>query len=123
NEKKFPEVASFVKTLNVEAKQLTAEVKKLRDTRGKELDAEVKKTKAPAAQEALKQFQQQVAVLEKLSKMLPEIVQRLLHAEIQHLPPTKETVATVTSPLGTQSSRTLRLLGESKPLAVSPDHD
>ena len=48
---------------------------------------------------------------------------RLLHAEIRHLPPAKTTVATVTSPLGTQSSNTFRLLGETKALTVAKDQD
>src|SRR5262249_8861413 len=45
NEKKFPEVAAYVKKLNDEAKQLGEEVKKLRETKLKPLDAEAKKAK------------------------------------------------------------------------------
>ena len=68
NEKQFPQVAAYVKNLNVEAKKLTDQAKKLRATRGKQLDAAAKKTKTPAALEALKQFQQEVAALERQGK-------------------------------------------------------
>src|SRR4029077_4388741 len=60
NAKKFPTVAVHVKQLEAEAKQLGEQVKQLRATRGKELDAAARKEKTPAAQEALKKFQQEV---------------------------------------------------------------
>src|SRR5438552_18587346 len=41
NEKKFPDVAAYVKGLGAEAKQLGDQAKKLRETRGKQLEAEV----------------------------------------------------------------------------------
>src|SRR5262249_16825515 len=99
------------------------DVKKLRDTRGKELEAEAKKSKSKEAQDALKKFQDEVAALDRRSKFLPEIGQRLLHAEVRHVPPAKETIARVTNPLGTQESRKFRLLGETKSLDVPKDQD
>ena len=47
----------------------------------------------------------------------------MMHAEVQHLPATKETAAKVTSPLGTQESRVYRLLGEAKNIDVPKDQD
>ncbi len=123
NEKKFAEVAAYVKTLDAEAKKLTEQVKKLRETRGKELDAQVKKTKAKADQDELATFQQQVGAMDRRSKLLPEVGRRLLHAEIAHLPPAKGPWAGTTSPLGKQESRQYRLLGESKAIAVPKDQD
>ena len=123
NEKKFPEVAAYVKGMNDQAKKLGDEVKKLRETRGKELDAEAKKSKSKEAQEALKKFQQEVADLDRRSKNLPEIGRRMMHAEVVHLQPTKESTAKVTSPLGTQESRNYRLLGDSKNLDLAKDQD
>lgn len=122
NEKKFPELAAYVKNMNAEAKNLAAEAKKLRDTRGKELDAEAKKTKSAEAQDELKKFQQEVGEMERRSKLLPEFGRRILHAEIAHLP-AKDVFAKVSSPLGTQESRTFRLLGEDKALEIAKDDD
>jgi hypothetical protein len=123
NDKKFPDVAAHVKGLDAEAKKLADQAKKLRQTRGKELEAEAKKAKTPAAQEKLKKFQEEVGALERRSRLLPEVGRRLLHAEVRHLPPAKGTLARVTSPLGTQESRTFRLLGETQAVQVPKDQD
>jgi hypothetical protein len=123
NEKKFPEVAAYVKTLDAEAKKLTAEVKQMRDTRGKQLDAEAKKSKSTSADAELKKFQLEVGVLDRRSKLLPEVGRRLLHAEVRHLADAKPAFASVTSPLGSQESRTYRLLGETKTIDVPKDRD
>ena len=72
NEKKFPEVAAFVKNQNAIAKQLGEQAKMLRATRMKKLDEEAKKTKSQEAQEELKKLQQEVGTLERRSKALPE---------------------------------------------------
>src|ERR1019366_2856410 len=116
NEKKFPDVAAYVKDLNVQAKKLADQAKTMRDTKMKKLDEEVKKSKSKQAQDALKMAQQEVGTLEQRSKALPEYGRRMMHAEVQHLPPTKDTAAKVTSPLGTQESRVYRLLGDTKNL-------
>jgi hypothetical protein len=123
NDKKFPDVADYVKKLDAEAKKLADQVKKLRESRAKQLEAEARKTKSQAAQEALKKFQQEVGSLDRRSKLLPEIGRRLLHAEVRHLPPAKGTLAKVTSPLGTQESHKFRLLGEPREIVVPKDQD
>jgi hypothetical protein len=46
-----------------------------------------------------------------------------MHSEIQHLSDKTDRFATVTSPLGTQSSKQLRLLGERKAIEVAKDQD
>src|SRR5262249_50557585 len=108
NEKKFPEVAHYIKRFANDAKTLVEKLKKLRESRGKELEAAMKKARqsgskaeAAAAQKALEQFQKEVAALDRRSKMLPEVGRRMMHSEIQHLAHEPERFATVTSPLGT----------------------
>src|SRR5262249_35367500 len=119
NDKKFPEVAAYVKTLDKEAKKLAEDVKKMRETTGKQLDEEAKKNKSPEAQDALKKFQQEVNLLDRRGKGMQAVGQRLLHAETAHVPPGKEAVfAKVTNPLGTQESHRFRLLGEAKDIDV-----
>ena len=123
NEKKFPEVAAYVKNLSAIAKQLGEQAKSMRETRLKPLDAEAKKTKAKEKQDEVKKLQEEIGVLERRSKALPEFGRRMMHAEVQHLPPTKDAFAKVTNPLGTQESRTYRLLGETKNIDVPKDQD
>lgn len=123
NEKKFPEQAAYVKNLNSEAKKLTDDVKKQRDTVGKKLELEAKMSKSKEAQDALAKFQKEVAALDRRAKALPEVGRRILHAEVAHFVPAKDPFAKVTSPLGTQESRTYRLLGESKNIDIPKDQD
>lgn len=130
NEKRFPEVAAYFKKFNDEAKKLTDDVKKMKDSKGKELDEKLKKAKAggkkdeiDAAQKELDAFNKEVGDMDRRSKNLPEIARRLMQAEIQHLSDDKPGVASVTSPLGTQSSKQHRLLGESKSIEVPKTQD
>jgi hypothetical protein len=123
NEKKFPESAAYVKSLNSEAKKLGDQAKQMRDTMGKKLDAEAKASKSKEAQAALMKFQKEVGGIERRAKALPEYGRRIMHSEVQHLPPPKDRFAKVTSPLGTQESRVYRLLGDTKNLDVAPDQD
>src|SRR5207249_5906688 len=51
-----------------------------------------------------------------------EVGRRIMHAETQHLPDSTAT-ATVTSPLGTQSSKSFRLLGEKENLTIPKEKD
>ncbi len=123
NEKKFPEQAAYVKDLNSEAKKFADEAKKMRDTIGKKLDADAKSTKSKEAQDALAKFQKEVGALERRAKAMPEYGRRIMHAEVHHLAGGKDRVAKVTSPLGSQESRSYRLLGESKNLDLIKDQD
>jgi hypothetical protein len=158
NEKDFPEVAAFTRKFTDEAKALTAQAKKLRETRGKALGEEAKKARAEtpkikaeiarlekqgdklpaegktklaelrkqaeryqAAQKELEKLNKEVAELDRRAKMLPEVGRRMMHSEIQDL--RKAPFASVTSPLGTQSSEQFRLLGDSKAATVGEDKD
>ena len=111
NEKKYPEVAAVFKRLNDEAKTLTDQAKKLREGDFKKLDAEAKTAKTEAdrikkelpklasadkAEEqrkllakheatlaAFEKIKQQLADLDRRSKMLPEAARRLMHSEVR----------------------------------------
>ncbi len=72
--------------------------------------------------DAFAKFSKEVGALERRGKLLPEAGKRLLHAEIRHL--SDETkFASVTSPLGTQTSKDFRLLGQTEPIAFTKDQD
>lgn len=104
--------------LNKEAGELEQKVVQLRAQ-----VADKQKLKEPllAAQAELEKFQKEVGDRDRRSKMLPEVEKRLLHAEIRHLP--DDLHASVTSPLGTQSSKAFRLLGQQEALAIAKDQD
>jgi flagellar biosynthesis GTPase FlhF len=67
-------------------------------------------------------FMKDMAAMDKRSKLLPEVSKRLLHAEIRHLADGK-TFASVTSPIGTQTSNQFRLLGDKASIEVAVDQD
>jgi len=144
NEKKFPELAALQKSLDAQGKKFGEEVKKKRDTEGKTLDAEAKKAKSELDEltkkarkddpESFKQiaerkaiiekndaFQRELRTLERRSKLHGEVGFRILTHDI-HLVPNRPS-ATVTSPLGTQTSKQFRLLGQSKPVEVPEGKD
>lgn len=149
NEKKYPEVAAIVKRLNEEAKALEGQVKKLREGDFKKLEAEGRKAKTEAERikrellkapaegaaqlcAALEKYEATVAAFDKVQKelagkerrarLLPEAARRLMHSEVRLLP-AGERFASVTSPIGTQTSRRLRLLGEAADVDVAKDTD
>ena len=66
-------------------------------------------------------FKENLAKMENRSKALVLADSRLLHGEALLSPP--GSFATVTSPLGSQTSKTYRLLGESASIDVKPDED
>jgi len=105
-DKKYPEQTAIAKQLQKEAKEIEQEVKK-------------RKAQDPKGQDdALKK---ETARLERRGKNLVESARRLQHAEAFLLPQAKS--ASVTSPLGTQSSRTHRLLGETAPAVIAAEQD
>jgi hypothetical protein len=75
-----------------------------------------------ALQAEYARFQNEIAQMERRSRYLDEVQRRLLHAEIHYLE-NKDVFARVTSPLGTQTSKTFRLLGEAKALDVPKGKD
>ena len=107
NEKKYPEASAEFKKLNQEAKRLADEVKKR------------KETKSPPPDDAAKR---EIAAMERKSKYLDEVGRRIMHAETHHMPGSTA-FATVTSPLGTQASKTFRLLGAKENLTIAKEQD
>jgi hypothetical protein len=126
SEKKYPEVAVIFKRLNDEAKKLTDDAKKLRDTSYKKLENATKAAKTDAERKAaaadFEKLKHQLAEIDRRSKMLPEAARRLMHSEVRFLDP-GTAFATVTSPIGTQTSKRYRLLGQSGAIDVGKDQD
>jgi hypothetical protein len=122
NEKKFPEVGTIFKRLNQEAKEMTEQVKKLKEGEYKKLEAEAKNAKTPAATAAFEKVKQEVASMDRKSKMLPEAARRIMHSEVRMLDP-GTTFATVTSPIGTQTSKQYRLLRQTEAQELAKDQD
>jgi hypothetical protein len=152
NEKKYPEVAVIFKRMNDEAKKLADEAKKLREGEYKKLEGEAKTARAEADrikrdlpklekdapekaaeqrrlmekhQATLAEFDKvkgRVGELDRRGKMLPEVARRLMHSEVRVLDP-GTAFATVTSPIGTQTSKRLRLPGQAEAVEVAKGDD
>ncbi|MBL8798754.1 MAG: DUF1553 domain-containing protein [Planctomycetia bacterium] len=123
NAKRFPEHAALGKIFEAEAKKLGEEIKQLRDGALKQAEAAFKDAKNdPAAKQRLDEVRGQVSALERRSKALPGVASRLLHHEV-HLLTKDVPLASVTSPLGTQTSKQFRLPGEKQALEVPADQD
>jgi len=119
NAKKFPEVGAIFTKLNEDSKKLEADVKKLREGELKKLEADAKKSEADKA--AFEKMKKQVADMDRQSKLMQEAARRVMHAEVRIDPAMP--FATVSSPIGTQTSNTYRLFGESKNITVAKDED
>jgi hypothetical protein len=122
NEKKFPEVAAVFKRMNDDAKKVADEAKKLREGDYKKLEAEAKTAKTEATRAAFEKVKERMNELDRRSKLLPEAARRVMHSEVRILDPGTN-FATVTSPIGTQTSKRLRLLGQSADLDVKKGED
>ena len=122
NEKKYPEVAAIFKKMNDDAKKLTDDAKKLRDGEYKKAETAAKTTKSAAAQAEFEKVKQRLTDMERESKLLPEAARRVMHSEVR-LVDDKANFATVTSPLGTDTSKRMRLLGQSEAIDVSKGQD
>ncbi|HWG46069.1 MAG TPA: DUF1553 domain-containing protein [Gemmataceae bacterium] len=125
NEKKFPKVAVVFKKMNDDAKKLTEQAKKLRENDFKKLEASVRKAKPkadPAAVAQLDKMKKQLADMERRSRSMSEAARRVMHSEVRLLAP-GTTFATVTSPIGTQTSKRFRLLGQTEETIIAKDED
>jgi hypothetical protein len=130
-------IGKEVARLEKEAAQWTAAAKGKRYRAEKEA-AELERKAQQAVEEAARQrklqekhqavlagfekLKRRVAELERRSHLLPEAARRLLHAEVRVLEP-GTAFASVTSPIGTQTSRRYRLLGQAKAVEVAKDQD
>jgi hypothetical protein len=146
NEKKYAETAAIFKRMNAEAKELAEQVKKLRGGEFKKLEAQSRTARSEAArirrelakredadlrqklaahEETLARFtalQQRLTALERRSRLVPEAARRVLHSEVHVLPPGQR-FATVTSPIGTQTSKRFRLLGQAEEVKIPAEVD
>ncbi len=128
NEKKFPEVAERFTRLNEQANELAEEAKQLKQ-QFKDYDRKVREAKASKDQERIvaieKEYEEVRATVnraEARARNLREAARRMMQAEVRHLVDDK-LFASMTSPLGTQTSQTFRLLGATEPVEVSADED
>jgi hypothetical protein len=122
----FKKLDAEAKTAKAEAERIRGEIARLRKNAGgapakvEELRKVLEKTEATLA--AAEKVGKQLADLDRRSKTLPEAARRLMHAEVRLLPP-GTTFATVTSPIGTQTSKRYRLLGQAQAIDVPADQD
>ncbi|MBY0522987.1 MAG: DUF1553 domain-containing protein [Gemmataceae bacterium] len=122
NEKKFPEVAAMTKQLTDEGKRLADQAKHLRDVHVKKLETEVKQAPSEALLKTqLEAIKNEAARMENRGKLVDEVTRRLMHAEVRMV--AGGPVASVTSPIGTQSSSRHRLLGQTEAVEVGKDQD
>lgn len=67
---------------------------------------------------------EEITQMERRGKLLTDqVAKRILHAQIHSLPASEAKPASVSSPLGEQSSSEFRLLGESSPVSIGDDED
>jgi hypothetical protein len=123
NAKKFPELAALGKSYEAESKKLGEEIKQLREGALKQAEAEFKEAKNdPTAKQRLDDVRARVGALERRNKALPSVSSRLLHHEV-HLLTKDVPLASVSSPLGTQTSKQFRLPGEKQAVEIPADQD
>lgn len=139
NETRYPDVAPVSKQFSDEAKRISEEVKQLQETKGKEYEERVRTARQayeaaaegqrPTALASLRaveseyeRFRGDVASREREARGLDEVAKRVLHAEVRDLPGARP-FASVTSPLGTQTSQSFRLPGEAAAAAIPPGED
>jgi hypothetical protein len=116
---KTEEIAKLTK----EAEEADQKTKELRDSVAKKREQLASHQQAIADNDAL---QKEIREKEQRGRLLgDDIPKRILHAQIFHEPRDERNkkAASVTSPLGTQSSSVYRLLGETTPLEIAPGED
>jgi hypothetical protein len=128
NEKKYPEQAALAKQFAEQGKKLAEEAKQLKEGKAKELadKARASKSEADRLRGEIEAVQQEIRQLERRARVLQEEApKRILHAEILHRtdPEAAQAFASVTSPLGSQSSKEFRLLGEPQPVEIADGED
>jgi hypothetical protein len=124
-EGEFKKLDSDAKTAKTEADRLTREIAALEKQtpppgeKIAELRTLLEKQQAILAN--FEKMKAQLADMDRRSKMLPEAARRVMHTEIRV--DQAATPASVTSPLGTQSSKRFRLLGHFEEIDVPKDQD
>jgi len=114
------------KTAKSEAERITRELAKLEKEKAPPAEkvGQMRKDllKHEAALAEFDKVKQRVGDLDRRSKLLPEAARRVMHSEVRLLDP-GTTFATVSSPIGTQSSKQLRLLGQADAIEVAKEQD
>jgi len=101
------------------------ELAKQADEHQREADAKTKQQQTLEAEIAtIVSRQDEITAMERRGKMLSDqVAKRILHAQIHSLPAAEAKPASVSSPLGEQSSSEFRLLGEASPVKIADDED
>jgi hypothetical protein len=122
----FKKLSTTSKTAEREVARLTRELTKFEKEAEKHASkiTEMKKALQPheAALAKFTEMQKRLNDMERRGRMLPEAARRVMHSEVRLLEAGKR-FATVTSPLGTQTSKRYRLLGQSNDVEVAKDSD
>ncbi len=121
----FKKLDAEAKTAKAETERIGREIARLEKEKGAAAKVEELRKSLPKHQAALAAFEkvrQELAELDRRSKTLPEAARRLMHAEVHLLPP-EARFATVTSPIGTQTSKRYRLLGQAEETVVPAGQD
>jgi hypothetical protein len=121
----YKKLETEAKTAKSEADRLTKELVRLeKDKAPADKVSEQRKLldKHNATLAAFEKVKQQVADLDRRSKLIPEAARRVMHSEVRLLDPGTN-FATVTSPIGTQTSKRLRLLGQTDVVTVAKEQD
>lgn len=109
--------------LTTQADEADLKAKQLRESAAQKREQLAPHEQAIAENDAL---QKEIREKEQRGRLLSDdIPKRILHAQIFHEPRDEKNKkpASVTSPLGTQSSSEYRLLGEKTPLEIAPNED
>jgi hypothetical protein len=113
NEQRFPDEAKVFQRYTEEGKKLMEQAAQARQAAGDRLAQDEK-------------LRQELDAQERRGRLLAEeVAVRVLHAQVFHRTDADAAglFASVTNPLGTQSSREFRLLGEAAPIAVAEGED
>jgi hypothetical protein len=70
----------------------------------------------------MEKMRKQLAEMEHRGRSISEAARRVMHSEVRLLQPGKD-FATVTSPIGTQTSKRYRLLGQAEDITLAKDED
>ena len=118
-EREASQVAAAAKNKPAEADQLTPQAAKLREQAAalRTMTGELKQVSA-----RYERFQKEVGQLERRRNLMGFVGLRVWHSDV-HLLSVGAPIASVSSALGTQTSKQLRLLGESAPSEVTADQD
>jgi hypothetical protein len=122
----YKKLEADARTAKAEADRITRELPKLEKEGAAAAEKVSQQRKLLAKHQAtLAEFDKvkgRVAELDRRSKLLPEAARRLMHSEVRILD-AGTAFATVTSPLGTQTSKRSRLLGHAEAVEVAKGQD